>query len=64
MRNDKTLIYLAIGIYTVMINWYYNESIICAILTWIFWPAYLIYSILSGHLAHGAWLSIPQSFFL
>ena len=58
-----SLIYLLLGIYTVMINWFYNHSIIDVILAWIFWPIYLIYSFVTGHLSHHLWYDIPASCF-
>ena len=58
----EKVLYFILGIYTVMINWFYNESIITALLTWIFWPIYLFYALLTGHLAHEQWKLIPQSY--
>jgi hypothetical protein len=46
-----------------MISWYYNHSIILAIFHWIIWPVYLIYELLTGHLAHDMWRTIPMSYF-
>jgi len=61
--KEGGLIYFLFGIYTVMINWFYNHSVIEAIVCWIFWPFYLIYSILVGHLSHHLWYDIPTSYF-
>lgn len=57
------LLYFILGIYSVLLNWHFNESILYAILSWIFWPIYIIYSILTKHLSHGQWLEIPLSYF-
>ena len=62
-KRTESIVYFFLGIYTVMINWYFNQSIIDAIFTWLFWPIYLIYALLAGHLAHGQWQSIPNSYF-
>lgn len=59
----KGLVYLFLGIYAIIINWHYNHSIIDAILAWIFWPIYLIYSLVSGNLSHHQWYDIPASCF-
>lgn len=64
MRNrDSSILYLILGIYALLINWYYNHNILYLILAWIFWPIYLVYELLTGHLAGGAWKDIPLSYF-
>jgi hypothetical protein len=64
MKNrDTSLIYLLLGIYAMLISWYYNHSLIVLLLSWIFWPVYLMYELLIGHLAHGLWKEIPLSYF-
>ena len=64
MRNShKGIIYSLLGIYTLLISWYYNHSILLLIVHYIFWPIYLIWELLQGHLAHGLWKTIPQSYF-
>jgi hypothetical protein len=30
---------------------------------WIFWPIYLVYELLIGHLSNDHWRTIPESFF-
>ncbi len=55
--------YLLLGIYAVMISYFYNHSILLAIIHYLFWPIYLIYELLTGHLAGGMWLKIPESYF-
>jgi len=62
-RRDSGIIYFILGIYTLMISWHYNHSILLLIIHYIFWPIYLVYELLIGHLAHGMWKSIPQSYF-
>ncbi len=62
-RRHSGIIYGILGLYTVMISWYYNHNIILAIIHYIFWPIYLIYELLVGHLAHDMWKIIPQSYF-
>lgn len=57
------IFYIIMGTYSVIINWYYNQDIIDAILAWIFWPVYLIYSLVTGHLAHHLWYDIPARLF-
>jgi hypothetical protein len=61
--RDKSIIYFLLGIYTLMISWHYNHSILLLIIHYIFWPVYLIYELLIGHLSHGMWKTIPQSYF-
>lgn len=64
MRNrDSSIVYLVLGIYALMISWYYNHSLIILLITYIFWPIYLIYELLIGHLSHGMWKIIPMSYF-
>lgn len=64
MRNrDKSIIYFLLGIYAIMISWYYNHSIILLLLHLIFWPVYLVYELLIGHLSHDMWKIIPESYF-
>jgi len=68
MKNrDSSILYFLLGIYTLMVSWHYNHDSqyrwIILILTYLFWPVYLIYELLIGHLSHGLWKEIPQSFF-
>ncbi len=62
-NRHRSIIYLILGLYTLMISWYYNHSIILLIIHYIFWPIYLIYELLTGHLSHDLWKTIPQSYF-
>jgi len=62
-KRDSSLLYLFLGIYSLMISWYYNHSLIILLITYIFWPLYLVYELLIGHLAHGMWKTIPLSYF-
>jgi len=62
-KRDSSLLYLFLGIYALMINWYYNHSIILLIICYIFWPIYLIYELLIGGLSHDMWKHIPLSYF-
>jgi hypothetical protein len=55
--------YFLLGIYALMVSWYYNHSILLLILHYIFWPIYLVYELLTGHLSHDLWRSIPESYF-
>jgi hypothetical protein len=64
MRNrDTGILYSILGIYTLLISWYYNHSIILLIVHYIFWPIYLLYELLKGNLAHDLWRTIPESYF-
>ncbi len=64
MKNrDTSLLYLFLGIYAMLISWHYNHSIFWLIIHWIFWPIYLLYELLTGHLSHGMWKDIPLSYF-
>jgi hypothetical protein len=64
MKNrDSSIIYFALGIYTLMVNWYYNHNLIYLLLAYIFWPVYIIYELLTGGLSHGMWKHIPLSYF-
>lgn len=62
-KRETSILYLVLGLYTLMISWYYNHSIILLVIHYIFWPVYLIYELLIGHLAHGMWKTIPLSYF-
>jgi len=62
-KRETSILYLVLGLYSLMISWYYNHSIILLIIHYIFWPVYLIYELLIGHLAHGMWKTIPLSYF-
>jgi hypothetical protein len=61
--RHSSILYLILGIYSIMISWHYNHSIFWLIIDWIFWPIYLAYEVLTGHLSHGLWKSIPLSYF-
>ncbi|HVW95136.1 MAG TPA: hypothetical protein VHA56_04125 [Mucilaginibacter sp.] len=64
MRNrDSSILYLILGIYALMVNWYYNHNLIDLLISYIFWPIYLIYELLIGNLSHGMWKEIPLSYF-
>ena len=62
-RRSGGLIYFLLGIYTAMISWFYNHSILLLIIHYLLWPVYLIYELLIGHLANGMWKTIPESYF-
>jgi hypothetical protein len=62
-KRETSILYLVLGLYTLMISWYYNHSVILLIIHYLFWPIYLIYELLIGHLAHGMWKTIPLSYF-
>ena len=62
-KKDSSILYFILGLYTLMISWYYNHNLIILLLTYIFWPVYLLYELLIGHLAHGMWKTIPLSYF-
>ena len=64
MRNrDSSIIYFILGIYAMLVSWYYNHSLILLLIHWIIWPVYLMYELLTGHLSHDMWKSIPMSYF-
>lgn len=61
--RDSSIIYGILGIYAVLISWYYNHSILLAIFHYLIWPVYLLWELLNGRLAHDMWKIIPQSYF-
>jgi hypothetical protein len=62
-NKDKSIIYGILGIYSLLVSWYYNHSLILLIIHYIFWPVYLLYELLTGHLSHDMWKNIPLSYF-
>ncbi|WP_158994872.1 hypothetical protein [Mucilaginibacter sp. L196] len=62
-KKDSSILYFILGLYALMVSWYYNHNLIILLLTYIFWPVYLLYELLIGHLAHGMWKTIPLSYF-
>jgi hypothetical protein len=38
-KRETSILYLVLGLYTLMISWYYNHSVILLIIHYIFWPA-------------------------
>ncbi len=62
-RRSGGIIYFILGLYTLMISWHYNHSIILLIIHYLIWPVYLIYELLIGHLSHDLWRTIPESYF-
>ncbi len=64
MDNKNTsILYGILGIYSLLVSWYYNHSILLLIVHYVFWPIYLLYELLTGHLAHDMWKTIPLSYF-
>ena len=64
MRNrDTSILYFILGIYAMMISYYYNHSFVLLIVHWVLWPVYLAYELFVGHLAHDLWRTIPLSYF-
>jgi len=61
--KNGSVVYFLLGIYTLLISWHYNHSIIFLVIHYIFWPIYLVYEILQGHLSHDLWRTIPESYF-
>ena len=45
-NREKSILYLVLGLYTIMISWYYNHSFLLLLIHYIFWPVYLIYELL------------------
>ena len=62
-KKNGGILYSILGIYTLLISWHYNHSIVLLIIHYIFWPLYLLYEVLIGHLSHGLWRTIPESYF-
>jgi hypothetical protein len=62
-NRNSGILYLLLGIYSLMISWHYNHSFLWLLIHWLFWPIYLVYELLVGHLSHGMWKSIPLSYF-
>lgn len=62
-KKSGSILYFILGIYALMVSWFFNHSILLLILHYIFWPIYLVYELLTGHLSHGMWKHIPQSYF-
>ncbi|HSC39992.1 MAG TPA: hypothetical protein VLD19_19045 [Chitinophagaceae bacterium] len=62
-RRDSGIVYFILGLYAIMISWHYNHSIFWLIVHYLIWPLYLLYELLIGHLAHGMWRTIPESYF-
>ncbi|PWT78070.1 MAG: hypothetical protein C5B59_02605 [Bacteroidetes bacterium] len=62
-NRGKGILYMVLGIYALMVSWYYNHSIVLLIIHYIFWPIYLIYELLSGRLSNDMWRKIPESYF-
>ncbi len=62
-NKNSSILYFILGIYSIMISWYYNHSILLLIVHWIFWPIYLVYELLNGRLSHDLWKQIPLSYF-
>lgn len=58
-----SLLYLFLGIYVVMISWFYYHNVFYAIINYLFWPLSLIYFLLTGKLADGMWRTILESYF-
>lgn len=61
--KESSLGYFLLGIYVIMINWHFNHSVFDAIVSYFFWPFYLIYALLIGHLDNHQWYDIPASYF-
>ena len=62
-ERDGSILYFILGIYSLMISWYYNHSILLLLIHYLIWPLYLVYEILSGNLSHDMWKTIPASYF-
>lgn len=62
-NRNKSVVYFILGIYALLVSWYYNHSITLLIIHYIIWPFYLIYELLNGRLSHDMWKIIPMSYF-
>jgi hypothetical protein len=62
-NRNSSILYFILGIYALMVSWYYNHSVLLLIVHYIFWPIYLLYELFTGHLAHNMWRTIPESYF-
>jgi hypothetical protein len=45
-NRNSSILYGILGIYSLLISWHYNHSILLLIIHYIFWPIYLIYELL------------------
>lgn len=62
MFNKKTL-YPILGVYAVLVNYFFNHNLFFAFITWIYWPIYLFYKVLTGDLDNGVWLQVINYYF-
>ena len=56
--RSSSILYGILGLYSLMISWYYNHSIILLIVHYLLWPIYLVYELLIGHLAHDTFSNV------
>lgn len=64
--EEKTgggFLYFLLQVYAAMISYFYFKSIFWAIVSFIFGPLYVLYSLIAGRLSHGMWQIIPNSYF-
>ena len=56
-------IMMVINLFSVMVSWYFNKSVLWAIFHWVFGLFYLIYSLLIGRFADGGFMEIINYYF-
>jgi hypothetical protein len=63
-KYELIVIYLLLGVYGLAISWYYNHSVLCAVIDYLAWPLYLGMEFTTGKLSHGMWKIICESYFI
>jgi len=63
LSGFKSFFHMITGIVSMMISWYFNQSVLWAIFHYIFGIPYLIYCLLLGRFKDGAFIEILSSYF-
>lgn len=61
--NPTSTLNVIINLFSAMVSWYFNHSLLWAAIHYIFGPFYLIYCLFSGRFADGGLIDIFNSYF-
>ena len=63
MNKNGSVLYFLLGVFAIMTSWYFNHSVLLAIIHYFFWPLYLLIELLEGKFSGGGFMAIIHYYF-
>jgi hypothetical protein len=58
-----SFLYFILGVFSLMVSWYFNKSVVWLIIHWLIWPLYLLWCLITGHFSDGQLMDIINYYF-